>query len=94
VIVRVMGEGQYRVDDSISTRLEELDAETARALEAGDQTALNRALAALATAVRENGDRLDDDHLAPSDLVVPPADLTLDEANDLMHGEGLIPDLL
>jgi len=94
VIVRVMGEGQYRVDDSLAFRLEELDAATEQALEAGDQAALHRSLAALAAAVRDNGERLDDDHLAASDLVVPPTDLTLDEAHDLMHGEGLIPDLL
>jgi len=30
----------------------------------------------------------------PSDLVVPPEDLTLAEAHELMHGEGLIPDIV
>jgi hypothetical protein len=94
VIVRLMGEGQYRVDDSLEPRLHELDAATEKAVEDGDQTALTTALEALAEAVREGGDKLDDAHLDASDLVVPPTDLTLEEAHDLMHGEGLIPDLL
>jgi hypothetical protein len=93
VIVRVMGEGQWRVDDSLATRLEELDGATEKALEANDEDALHAALAALATEVRANGERLDDSEISVSDLVIPPTDLTLAEARDLMHGEGLIPDL-
>lgn len=94
MIVRLMGEGQWRVDDSLRARLEELDTETETALAADDGTALQAALQAIFDAVKENGERLRDDLLASSDLVVPPANLTLDEANELMHGEGLIPDLL
>jgi hypothetical protein len=36
---------------------------------------------------------LADDELHPSDLVVPPADLSLEEARELFTDEGLIPDL-
>ena len=93
MIVRLMGEGQWRVDEALVPRLQELDAETERAVEAGDTAALHRALAALAGAVRENGERLPDDHLGASDCFVPPLDLTIDEARELLHGEGLIPDL-
>jgi hypothetical protein len=94
VIVRLMGEGQWRVDDGLRGRLEELDTQTEAALDAKDAKALQAALQAIFDAVQENGERLEDDFLAPSDLVVPPANLTLDEAHELMHGEGLIPDLL
>ncbi len=93
MIVRLMGEGQWRIDDALLARLNDLDDETERAVEAGDETALRAALEALADAVRGGGERLDDAHLSASDLVVPPVDLTLDEARELLHGEGLIPDL-
>jgi PspA-Associated protein len=93
VIVRLMGEGQWRVDDGLLGRLNELDEETERAVQAGDEAALHASLEALAAAVRAGGERLDDAHLAASDLVVPPVDLTLDEGRELLHGEGLIPDL-
>jgi hypothetical protein len=93
VIVRLMGEGQYRVDDSLAPRLHELDEATGEAVQAGDADALRASLEALAAAVRENGERLPDDYLGASDSIVPPTDLSLDEAKELLHGEGLVPDL-
>ena len=94
MIVRLMGEGQWEVDDALAARLHDLDDATERALEASDQAALQAALTALADAVRAGGERLDDTVLAPSDLIVPPTDLTLEEAHELMHGEGLLPDVV
>lgn len=93
MIVRLMGEGQYRVDDSVLASLNELDAEAARAVEQGDEEGLRRLLATMASSVRERGERLPDDDLSASDAIVPPEDLSLDEAKQLFDGEGLIPDL-
>ena len=93
MIVRIMGEGQYRVDDALQGRLNEIDDEVGHAFEAGDQAAMSEALRRLADAVRGAGTRLDDTDLSPSDAIVPPEDLTLDEARELLEGEGLIPDL-
>jgi hypothetical protein len=93
VIVRLMGEGQYRVDDSLLAHLNELDAEVAEAVDAADERALWSGLQALADAVRENGEKLADDDLSPSDAIIPPEDLSLEEAHELLTGEGLIPDL-
>jgi hypothetical protein len=91
VIVRVMGEGQWRLDDSLAGRLEELDAETERAVEHDDQDELTAALHALAELVR-SGEKLPDEHLGSSDAIVPPPDLTLEEAHRIIHHD-LIPDL-
>ena len=93
MIVRLMGEGQYRVDDSLLTRLNELDDAVARAVESSDERALWSGLQTLADAVREGGVKLDDDDLSPSDAIIPPEDLSLEEAQELLSGEGLIPDL-
>jgi len=93
VIVRLMGEGQYRVDDSLLTRLNALDEEVARAVEADDERALWSGLQALAELVRAEGEKLADDDLSPSGAIIPPEDLSLDEARELLSGEGLIPDL-
>ena len=93
MIVRLLGEGQFRVDDSLLTRLNELDNEVARAVEADDERALWTALQTLADAVRENGEKLGDDDLSPSDAVVPPEDLSLEEAKELLAYEGFIPDV-
>jgi hypothetical protein len=93
VIIRVLGEGQYRVDEEAAAGLNELDEQAAQAAESGDEENLQRLLKQLADAVRERGERLDDADLSPSDAIVPPDDLSLDEARELLQGEGLIPDI-
>jgi hypothetical protein len=93
MIVRIMGDGQYRLDDSLAPHLAELDAATEDAFSANDQEAMHAALESLAAAVRLNGERLDDGELDESDSIVPPVDLTLDEARSLVHGDGLVPDI-
>jgi hypothetical protein len=93
VIVRLLGEGQFRVDDSLLRRLNELDDEVEKAVAAGDERALWAGLQALADAVRENGVKLADDELSPSDAVIPPEDLSLEEAQELMQDEGFIPNI-
>ena len=93
MIVRLMGEGQYRIDDEAVEALNELDDQAAQAVEAGDEDSLHRLLGIMAQTVRERGERLPDDDLSASDLIVPPDDLSLEEAKELFSGEGLIPDL-
>jgi hypothetical protein len=93
VIVRVMGEGQWHVDEETGRRLNELDEDLGRAVENGDEAGLRRGLRGMADLVRELGVRLPDADLSPSDAIVPPEDLTLEEARELLTGAGLIPDL-
>jgi hypothetical protein len=88
-----MGEGQWRVDDELAARLNELDDHVFEAVEAGDGAALADALARLADAVRSSGTPLAVEDLASSDAIVPPDDLTLDEARQLLGDEGFIPNL-
>ncbi len=93
MIVRLMGEGQYEVDDEVAKGLNDLDEQAADAVERGDQDQLTGLLRRMAEAVRSNGARVPDEDLAGSEGIVPPDDLSLDEARQLFEGEGLIPDL-
>ena len=93
MIVRLMGEGQFRVGDDVVEALNELDDQAAQAVEAEDEENLRRLLGMMASTVRDRGERLDDADLSPSDGIVPPDDLSLEEAKQLFDGEGLIPDL-
>jgi hypothetical protein len=88
-----MGDGQYDVDDEVAKGLNDLDGQAEQALQAGDEEHLREVLRRMAEQVRANGARLPDDDLKPSEAIVPPDDLTLDEARELLDGEGLIPDL-
>ena len=91
MIVRLLGEGQFRVDDALRERLNELDEDVMRAVEQNDEQGLWVGLQALAEAVRGGGTKLADDELVPSDAVIPPEDLSLDEARDLLADDGFIP---
>lgn len=93
MIVRVMGDGQYDVDDEVAKGLNDLDNQAEQALQAGDEEQLHELLRRMAEQVRANGARLADEDLKPSEAIVPPDDLSLDEARQLFDGEGLIPDL-
>lgn len=93
MIVRLMGEGQYRLDERHREQLNELDNQTVAAVERGDPEQLHALLGRLHQAVRDQGEPLDASDLSASDLIIPPDDLTLEEARQIFHGDGLIPDL-
>jgi hypothetical protein len=88
-----MGEGQYRVDDSLLEQLNELDDRATAAAEADDEETLDQVLEQMFELVKSNGKPLGDDEVLPSDALVPPSDLTLEETKELMTDEGFIPDL-
>ena len=93
MIVRLSGEGQYRVSDEAVQKLNELDDEAQAALENEDEPELDRKLDEMWELVRRQGEPLPDDDLSPSDFVIPPSDLTLEETKRLFSAEGLIPDV-
>jgi PspA-Associated protein len=93
VIVRLMGEGQYRVGDDVLAQLNRLDDEASAAIDANDEERLDQTLEQMFQLVRAEGERLADDDLSPSDVVIPPSDMTLEETRALFSEEGLIPDL-
>jgi hypothetical protein len=91
MIIRVLGEGQYTLDDSELDRLNALDAALLAAVDAGDGGRFAAALAALLAAVRERGTAVPDEVLTASDLVLPAPDADLSEVAALLGDEGLIP---
>jgi hypothetical protein len=92
VIVRISNEGQYRLDDGLHIRLNELDDAAVAAVEAGDEDAFHEAFEELLQVVRTEGAALGDDDLAASDVILPPADLSFVEAGEEFTGDGLIPE--
>lgn len=89
MIVRVSGEDQYRLDGD--GQLNELDNAVVTAVATGNEQAFRRAYDRLLAFVRQ-GTPLAQDELAASDLILPPADISLEEAAEEFSGEGLIPD--
>lgn len=89
MIVRISGEGQYRLDDATIDELNELDAAIEAALE--DDEAFAVALAAILDKVRADGEELADEELLESDVILPPADATADDVRAMLKSDGLIP---
>ena len=91
MIVRILAEGQWDVSEEHLAELNRLDAEVEAAVEADDEAAFAKTLAALLDAVRTCGTVLADDSLEESALILPPADATVDEVRELLNDDGLIP---
>ncbi|MFF2516747.1 hypothetical protein [Streptomyces sp. NPDC058086] len=91
MIVRIMGEGQVRLDDSHLTELNKLDDELLAEMESGDEAGFRRTLSTLLDSVRRLGAPLPDEALEPSDLILPSPDATLEEVRAMLTDEGLIP---
>ncbi len=92
MIVRILGEGQFRLPDGAADTLNAIDERLEAAVVSKDEAAFTTELGALVAAVRSHGTPVADDELVGSDAVVPDPDTTLDEARSLLSEEGLIPD--
>jgi hypothetical protein len=79
MIIRISGDGQYQIDGSILDQLNAVDEDLEDAMQAGDQERFSRELSRLLTLVRDAGERVDIDHLGPSELIFPPEDISLAE---------------
>lgn len=92
MIVRISGEDQFRLSDDDGNKLNELEGVVAAAVDACDERAFEDAYRALLEHVRKTGERVGDDELEASDVILPPADITVAEAAREFTGDGLIPD--
>jgi hypothetical protein len=92
MIVRIAGEGQYRLPDEDAGRLNELDNRAVAAVEQGDETGFSELWSQMLELVANDGNALADDELVESDVILPPRDISFQEAQDEFTGDGLIPD--
>ncbi len=92
MIVRIMGEGQVEVAEGDLSSLNALDSELEKAIDSGDEEKFRTALHTLLEQVRSVGKTLPAEDIAPSGLILPPADATMDEVRAMLGDEGLIPD--
>ena len=92
MIVRISGEGQFRLPDSDEERLNELDNRAVSAVEQGDETGFRELWSQMLEIVASDGNAVDGDELVESDVILPPRDITFEEACGEFTGDGLIPD--
>jgi hypothetical protein len=91
MIVRILGEGQFNVDDSAKDELNRIDAELATAVDRDDEAAASAALSGLIAIVHKVGSQAPADSLEPSDVILPYEGATMAEVRKLLTDDGLIP---
>jgi hypothetical protein len=95
-IVRIMGEGQFVVDDKTLNRLNKIDNSLVQLVSndrSDNNTEFKKRLVELVDIVEQNGKRLDPKRIIPSDIILPSVDLSIDEAKKLFKGDGVIPEV-
>jgi hypothetical protein len=93
-IVRIMGQGQFTVDNSTLKRLNEIDDSIVQLVskDRSDDTEFRNRLTELTKIVESKGKPLDPKEIIQSDIILPSTDLSVDEAKKLFMGEGVIPE--
>jgi len=80
MIVRIMSDNQYRLSDEQMRQFDLLDNDLEAALNDNNNEAFQAALQRLTEYVHQVGEVVPMDELVQSDLIVPAADMSLDEA--------------
>jgi hypothetical protein len=88
VIVRILGEGQYELDEAEAAQLAPLDIELDAAVDRDDETAFRAALDGAVRLVR-SGTPLAPDALAASDLILPALDASIEDVRKLLAEDGI-----
>ncbi len=91
MIVRIATEGQYELDDDQASKLNELDNAVVDAVKAGNEDGFRDVFGQMIALVRDKGKAVDDDLIEASDVIIPPSDLSFEEAAEEFSGDGLIP---
>jgi hypothetical protein len=92
VIVRISGEGQFKLPDEDAERLNELDNRAVAAVEQGDETGFKELWSQMLELVASDGNAVDSEELIESQVIMPPRDISFQEAKAEFNGDGLIPD--
>ncbi|MGH3279496.1 MAG: PspA-associated protein PspAA [Trebonia sp.] len=90
MIVRILGEGQFRVDDDAAVKLTALDRDLDDAVRDHEEAAFRAALGGAIALVRTAGVPLAADEFATADYILPFSDATVDEVDKLL-ADGTIP---
>ncbi len=93
-IVRLMNDAQYYVSEDVMKELNSLDNRLVRMLkdEITDEDSMKEVIASMRILVKSKGKRVKDESIVASDIIIPPTDISIDEARDIFKGEGIIPE--
>ena len=86
IVVRIQGEGQFRLTQSLRSQLDGFDEKVVAAIDAGDANAFKQTVDDVIDFVRSHGAAVPDSENVSSQVVLPADDMSLDEAKKIMTG--------
>jgi hypothetical protein len=94
-IVRIMGHGQFTVDNKTLRELSRVDRSIVQLVstDRSDDKEFKNRLAQLTKIVEMAGKPLSPKEIIQSDIILPSVDLSIDEAKKLFMGEGVVPEI-
>lgn len=92
MIIRILGEGQFRLDDKLLGELNRIDNNIVDHVQKGDEKGFRKDLDRLISTIKEQGEPVDPVDIVPSGIIVPPEDMSFEEARQVFCGPGLIED--
>jgi len=90
MIIRILGEGQFRLDDGLVQKINKIDNQIVDHVSKGKKTEYVQDLANLISTIKELAEPVDPEEILPSDIIIPPSDLSFEEARKVFCDEGLI----
>jgi hypothetical protein len=92
MIIRILGEGQFRLDDKLLGELNRIDNNIVDHVQKGDEKGFRKDLDRLISTIKERGEPVDPVDIVTSGIIVPPEDMSFEEARQVFCGSGLIED--
>jgi hypothetical protein len=92
MIIRIMGEGQYQASEALCNELNRIDNRIVTLVEEGKVEEFRSELARLITKIKEKAEPIDTKEIVESDIIVPPEDLSFEEAKAVFQGCGIFTD--
>ena len=103
IIVRVSGQGQFKIDRETLDRINDIDNSIVSLFENIDtdvddnsikskQKELKEKIIEIINLIKTNGMSLDDKEIIQSQIMIPNPDISIDKAKMIFRGEGIIDD--
>jgi hypothetical protein len=101
VIIRISGQGQFKVNSEILNKINEIDNSIVDlieniSLDSSDhkltQKELQSKLTEMEDLITSKGQHVDDKEIVESDVIVPDSDISIEEATKIFKEEGIISD--
>ncbi len=89
MIIRIMGEGQYQASEALCNELNKIDNHIVTLVEEEKVEEFRKELARLISEIKGKAEPIDPKEIIESDIIVPPGDLSFEEAKAVFKGEGI-----